>query len=101
VVRTVGRANKFTELVFQAFETEIALLFGDPFLQAEVDSMTNLDIPALPGALASSATCAAAKNNNTLGPGCDGVHGRKRMILLPGRGFVTSGRRVLYRRRAV
>jgi hypothetical protein len=32
----VGRANELAEFALQTFETKIALLFRDPFLQAEV-----------------------------------------------------------------
>ena len=48
VMCAVGRANKFAELVFQTFEAKIALLFGDPFLQAKVrfdDEFGHLVLP--------------------------------------------------------
>ena len=36
VMLAVGRADQLTEFILEAFGAEIALLFGDPFLQTKV-----------------------------------------------------------------
>src|SRR5215469_12846738 len=48
VMRAIGRANEFPELVLQPFNAKIALLFGNPFLQAKMRLDDELRHPCPP-----------------------------------------------------